>query len=393
MQFSPLTVDLLQTRAGRVRMRTGLEGLDLRAVSTASRRSRVEISLGEERHPLPVSLRRADAPRRRRRWRRPSRSRPSHNYPGEHEEWPLRELPAGPEATGTLFVDGRLAAKAAHLKAELIVSQQTLDKEWPKKGVFFAVDTEARSDGDALDVKLARFEALAQAIVAKGALMVAPERARIDSAAGSVDLTRLARLVPAARLPLSLSEGHTKYDIAGWISTRRRGWNPGGHLDIEMHAWGLRAGGEACEPSATLPPAPGCAALGRTTLDLDGVHLTLRGRPLPAGGLQLDASLPAATMTLVLGDGVKVALTHADTDVDATLPTGAPGKVNVRTRFDTLTTGGRLKGASARLDAQAGSIDSRLANLKIDKKTPARSSATLTSSLALGGLTTVRCAA
>jgi translocation and assembly module TamB len=382
LQFSPLTVEVLQSHEGKIRRRTELTGLDLRMVSTGLDVARaVEISLGDKQHPLAVELRRDDGS-----IAKPLPPPPPHK---KGEKRPKLHATLPPEAEGTLFVDARLTAADAHLAAELVVKQQTLDAEWPKKGVFLAVDAQAKADGDALNVALERFEALVEAVVAKGALVVAPERARIDAASGTVDLTRLAKLVPAARLPLTLREGHTKYDVAGLDLDPAPRLDPGGHLDVDMHASGLRAGGEACLPSASQPPAPGCAALGRTTLDLDGVRFSLKGRPLPTGGVQLDAALPAAAMTLAVEHGARVQLTHADTTVVATLPSGAAGHIDVRTRFDSLSTGGRLRGANAQLSATGGVIDTRLSELLLDKKVPAQSSGALATSLTLGSLTTL----
>lgn len=330
--FTHVTLTLLQTRAQQVVARTQVRGIDFVAETTRRGQARrVALAVGNKLLPLALVV--------------------AHQAGAEQGE-----------ARARLWLDLGIDDAAADVHGELTLERQTLSKEWPKKGTLLAIDAQARAHGDDLTVALARLDAVGEMIVMKGAVALGPARARVETAAGTLDLTRLARLVPE-RLPLTLREGHVKYDVAGLEVMPAPRLDGGGHLELDGHAADLRLG------------------RGDETLELDGARLALKGRPLADGGVALAADVPAALLRLQSGKQ-RLELVRAETAFKAALSPSAPWAIELRTRFDALSTVA-IAGA---FKATRGSIETRLAELRVDGAQPARSSGAIAVAVSLDGL-------
>jgi hypothetical protein len=302
LQFSSLTIELVQASGGQVMTRTRLTGVDLRMAESGLGAGRhIDVTLGVPAHPLALTLARDD----------------------ENERT---------GAAARLWLDARLDAGDARVRGELLLDRQTLSAAWPKKGPLLLVDALAHADGDALAVTLARFDAIAEAVKLEGKVVLAPGRVRVEAAKGALDLTRLAKLAPEGKLPVTLREGHLRYEVAGLSLDPSPKLDRTGHIDLDARALGF------------------VLRRAEDRLELDGVKLDLRGRPLATGGMHVLVALPAESMHWQRGRE-RVDLTHALTDVDASLPDGAPGQAAVRTRFDALaavTAAGKLAATTSR---------------------------------------------
>lgn len=339
LDLARVTLHLLQTRGGQVVARTQLGGLELRAESRGRGLARhVELALGDPLHRLALAL--------------------THQAEG-----------ARGSAAGTLWLALGADARVATLHGELALLEQSLSVAWPHRGVLLGVDGAARAEGDKLSVALDRLEALTQAVTARGVVELAPQQTRVGVARGALDLTRLVRLLPPGRLPLVLREGHIKYDVAGLELQPTPRLDGDGHLTLEGRAADLDW------------------IHGQDRVELDAVRLTLEGKPLPGGGLKLAADLPAGVLTLGVGRR-RVQLSHAESALKATLPATGPGQLEVRTRFEALSTGAPGAAASAgwAVHATRGLLDTRVSELRIDPARPLDGSGALTLAYAVDTL-------
>jgi translocation and assembly module TamB len=331
LSFRAVTVNILQTRAGRVVARTRVSGIDLRTESTGEGPARhVDVGLGDKGHPLEVSAR----------------------YDGALHG----------DGAGKLWLDADLDARSATVRAELTLDRQSLSPAWPAHGMLFAIDGKATADGDKLEVALQRLEAAAEAVVLKGDVLLGPGSTRIDDAKGKLDLTRLAQMVPSG-LPLRLREGSLKYDVSGLELQPAPKLDDGGHLDLNGRAADFRYGA------------------GDEHVELDEMRLVVKGKPVAGGGIKLNIELPAGVLTLAQGRQ-HLTLQRANTTLEATLSPGVPGQVELRTRFDALA----ASGVGQSVHASQGAIDLRLGELRFDPKAPAETSAAIALSVGLGAL-------
>jgi hypothetical protein len=335
LSLQHINVTVLQTVNGKVVATTRLTGLDLRAQSTGARAERrVELALGQKLRPLELG--------------------------GSYQHDATTAT-----AAGQLWVEANLDARAASVRGELTASRQSLSAAWPAHGVLLAVDATARADQERLHLELTHGELLFGALAARATVELAPGRARVLAADGTANLVHLQHLLPGK--PLALREGHLRYDIAGLELGGTPRLDEHGRLEVSGRIAGLRL--QAAQQH----------------LELEALHLDIKGRPAPGGGLHLSGTLPVGSTLLVAG-ARRLELPRAEATLEATLTPHAPNgnRIEVRTRLDGLS----LVEPGHTVRAGKGELQLRLSELRLDTLAPLRSSAAVAITTTLSTLET-----
>ena len=179
-------LNFVRTEKGRVVERTRLAGLGGRIVSSGEDAARsITIDVGREKNPVVLTA----------------------SIAGEGKPR---------EAVAKLWLHVGLGAAGADVRVRAALDRQDLTPDLASKCELLTLDATAKSAGDRLVVSLDKLDALDNAVAAHARVGVGEAGAAVDDAGGTIDLGRLARLVPAkAALHVGLAKGHLKWSIAG----------------------------------------------------------------------------------------------------------------------------------------------------------------------------------